>query len=240
MKKEILYRELARYYDLIYSFKAYKKEAEQIKRFVKKYKKSEGKELLDVACGTGKHLNYLKDNFTCTGVDLNEDMLKIARERFPDVIFKKSDMIDLKIDKKFDVITCLFSSIGYVKTYKNLTKTINGFSNHLKEGGVLIIEPWISRDDYNVGLPHMTTYDRKEIKIARVNVSKIEGNVSILEFHYLVAEKNKEVKYFVDKHELGLFEIEDTLDIMQEAGLKAVFLKSGLLEHRGVFIGVKE
>ncbi len=240
MKKQLLYTDLAKYYDLIYSFKAYKKESEQVKRFIKKYKKSEGKELLDVACGTGKHLKYLQDKFNCTGVDINEGMLKIAKENFPNVTFQKSDMIKLNINKNFDIITCLFSSIGYVKTYKNLRKAIYGFSNHLNKGGVLIIEPWISKEDYNVGMPHMTTYDRKDIKIARVNVSKIIEDVSILEFNYLVAEKDKEVKYFVDKHELGLFGIEDTLDIMQEAGLKAIYLKSGLMEHRGVFIGIKE
>ena len=45
----MLYGELAEYYDLIYSFKDYKKESVRIKALVSKYKRSEGRELLDVA-----------------------------------------------------------------------------------------------------------------------------------------------------------------------------------------------
>jgi ubiquinone/menaquinone biosynthesis C-methylase UbiE len=80
MRKQVLYKELAKYYDLIYSFKDYKKEAVRIKALVSKYKKSEGKELLDVACGTGHHLNHLKDEFSCTGVDISREILEIARK----------------------------------------------------------------------------------------------------------------------------------------------------------------
>ena len=60
MKKQMMYKELAKYYDLIYLSKDYKKESQQLMRIIKKYKKSEGKKLLDVACGTGGHLKFLE------------------------------------------------------------------------------------------------------------------------------------------------------------------------------------
>jgi len=61
-----------------------------------------------------------------------------------------------------------------------------------------------------------------------------------MDMHYLIAEKNKEVKHFVDRHELGLFDIDKTLQFMKQAGLKSKFLKNGLMKDRGLFIGVKE
>ena len=88
--------------------------------------------------------------------------------------FKQADMIKLDLNKKFDVILCLFSSIGYVKTYQNLTKTIHNFAKHLKTGGVVIIEPWFTEATYITGLPSMTTHDGKGIKIARLCVSEKE------------------------------------------------------------------
>jgi ubiquinone/menaquinone biosynthesis C-methylase UbiE len=136
MKKQVLYGELAKYYDLIYSFKDYKKEAVRIKALVSKYKKSEGKELLDVACGTGHHLNCLKDEFSCTGVDISREVLEIARKNNEGIAFEDADMTIMDLGKRFDVITCLFSSIGYVKTHSNLEKTIRNFARHLKKGGV--------------------------------------------------------------------------------------------------------
>lgn len=234
-----MYKEFADIYDLIYSFKDYKKEVKKIKKLIKKYKITDGNELLDVACGTGKHLQYFKDSFICTGVDINEGMLNVAKNKVKGVIFKQADMVNFDLNNEFDIIISLFSSIGYVKTYTNLEKTIVNFANHLKQGGVLIIEPWFTKSTYWVGHPGMTTYDGDDIKIARLNTAKIENDLSVMDMHYLIVEKNKDVKYFVDKHELGLFDTDKTLELMKKAGLKAEFLKDGLMKERGLYIGVK-
>lgn len=234
-----MYKEFADIYDLIYSFKDYKKEVKKIKKLIKKYKSTDGSELLDVACGTGEHLKYLKDSFICTGVDINEGILNVAKKKVKGVIFKQADMVNFDLNNKFDVIISLFSSIGYVKTYDNLEKTIVNFANHLKQGGVLIIEPWFTKSNYWVGHPGMTTYDGEDIKIARLNSSKIEDDLSVMDMHYLIVEKNKDVKYFVDKHELGLFDTDKTLELLKKAGLKVEFLKDGFMKERGLYIGVK-
>jgi ubiquinone/menaquinone biosynthesis C-methylase UbiE len=240
MEKQSLYRDLAPYYDLIYTWKDYKKEVDKINKIIARYKKSNDKDLLEVACGTGHHLQYFKQNFSCTGTDINQGILNVAKKKTKNVIFKKADMINMNLNKNFDVITCLFSSIGYVKTYTNLQKTLKNFANHLKTGGVVIIEPWFTKSAYKAGSPHMITYESKDLKIARLVVSKVKGNVSEMDMHYLIAERNKEVKHFVDRHELGLFEIDKTLQFMKQAGLKTKYLKSGLMKDRGLFIGVKE
>jgi len=234
-----MYKKLAKYYDLIYHWKDYEKEADSIKNLIKKYKKSDGNQLLDVGCGTGKHLECFLDEFSCMGIDINNEMVEVAKTKFKDAIFEQGDMIDFNLKTEFDIILCLFSSIGYVKTYSNLEKTIVNFKNHLKKGGVLIIEPWFTKSVYRVGAPGMTTYDGKDVKIARLNTTKIEGDLSIMEMHYLIVEKDKDVIYFADTHELGLFETDKTLDFMEKAGLKAEFLKHGLMKDRGLFIGVK-
>jgi len=239
MKKQVLYGELAKYYDLIYSFKNYKKEAGRIKALVSKYKKSEGKELLDVACGTGHHLNHLKDEFSCTGVDISREILEIARKNNEGIAFEEADMTTMDLGKKFDVITCLFSSIGYVKTHSNLEKTIRNFAKHLKKGGLVLIEPWFTKSVYMPGFPHMETYDEKDIKIARLSVPLAKANLSVIDMHYLVAERDEDVKYFSDRHELGLFEVGETLKILEEAGHQSRFLKHGLVDKRGMFVGIK-
>lgn len=61
-----------------------------------------------------------------------------------------------------------------------------------------------------------------------------------MDMNYLIAEKNKEVKHVDDRHELGLFEIDKTPKFMEQASLRAKFLKNGLMKGRGLFIGVKE
>lgn len=234
-----MYKKLAKYYDLIYFDKDYKTESKIIKKLIQKYKKSRGKELLDVACGTGHHLEYLKSDFSCIGIDINNEMLNEAKQKVKKVIFKKADMVNFDLHKRFDVIMCLFSSIGYVRTYKYLSKAIQNFSRCLKAGGILLIEPWYNNPAFKPGFPFMSTYSSKNIKIARQSTSKVIGSLSVLRMHYLIAEKDKEVKHYSDEHELGLFDTSKTLKIMEHAGLRSKFFKNGLRTDRGLLIGVK-
>ena len=89
MAEQSLYKELAKYYDLLYSWKDYQKESEKIIKLILKHKKSKGNNLLEVACGTGHHLQYFKDKFSCFGIDINEEILNVAKNKVPNVKFKK-------------------------------------------------------------------------------------------------------------------------------------------------------
>lgn len=239
VEKSLLYKNLAKYYDLIYHWKDYKKESDSLLKLISKYQKSKGRNLLEAGCGTGHHLQFLKKKFKCIGTDINQGILDVARKKNKDVDFKRADMINMKLNQKFDVIISMFSSIGYVKTFTNLKKTMENFSKHLKEGGVIIIEPWFSPEKFNPGKPLLHTYENDNIKIARMSLSKRKGNISILHMNYLIAEKGKDIVYFKDVHELGLFDTNKTLEIMKEAGLKSKFLKNGFMKDRGVYVGVK-
>ena len=167
-------------------------------------------------------------------------MLKIARKNAKGVTFKEADMKTLRLGKQFDVIVCLLSSIGYVKTAASLEKTIRNFSKHLKKGGLVLIEPSHAKSVYVSGEPRITTYDGKDAKIARVNVTKIRQATAVMNMHILIAERGKDAKYFVDRHELGLFGINNTLRIMKAAGLKSKYLKNGLMPGRELFVGIKK
>jgi len=239
MEKQALYRDLARYYDLIYSWKDYEKEVSALKELFSEYRRSPGTRLLDVGCGTGHHIEHLKDEYACTGLDVSEAILEVARENVEGVEFVQADMTCFDLERRFDVITCLFSSIGYVKTLENLEKTYWCFAAHLVEGGAVFVEPWFTREVYSAGGAYMSTYDGEDVKVARLNVSEIDGDVSVMDMHYLIAERDKGVRHYVDRHELGLFEVDETLRIMDEAGLEAQYQAEGLMPGRGLYIGIK-
>jgi len=240
MTKQLLHNQLARYYDRVYSFKDYLDESVRLQNLIIKYLETGGNSLLDVACGTGLHLKHLKDDFSCTGVDISKNILKIAKKNVKEVTFKEADMKTLRLGKQFDVIICLLSSIGYVKTVASLEKTIQNFSKHLKKGGLALIEPSHTKSAYVNGEPRITVYNGKDAKIARVNVTKIRQATAVLNMHMLIAERGKDAKYFVDRHELGLFGINNTLRIMQAEGLKSKYLKNGLMTGRELYVGIKK
>jgi dTDP-3-amino-3,6-dideoxy-alpha-D-glucopyranose N,N-dimethyltransferase len=240
MEEQMLYRELASYYDKIYHWKDYKVETQKIKELIKQYKTSTGNKLLDVGCGTGQHIQHLQDSFQCTGIDINKEILKLAKEKLPNTEFIQADMITMNLGKQYDVITCLFSSISYTKTYSNLEKTLHIFINHLCRGGLAIIEPFISKSVYDVGRPSITVYEDDDLKIARVNISEIDGDVSVMDMHYLIAERGEKVKHFVERHELGLFETDKTLEIMRKVGFDSHYLPGGLMKGLDLYIGIKK
>lgn len=240
MKEQQAYRSLAKYYDLIYHWKDYKKEAKQVIDYISKFKQTEGNTLLDVACGSGSHLQYFADSFNCTGIDLNAEIIEIARKKQPEIDFIQADMSDFNLQKKFDIITCLFSSIGYITSKDKLAKTFEQFAKHMKKGGLLLIEPWLSKEIFTEGTPHMIIYDSKDLKIARLNINEIKDDISYFEMHYLIAEKNRKVQHFVDKHEMAMFPIELLIELMESNGYKTQFLKEDMFSVRGLLVGVKE
>ena len=233
-----MYKQFAKYYDSIYKWKDYKAESERIRALIRQYKTSHGKEMLDVACGTGNHIQYLKKYFNVIGLDLDRDMLRIARKKFPDIKFIRGDMRTFKLNKQFDVIVCLFSSIAHVKTYAGLEKAFGNFFLHLKPGGVMIAEPFENPDSFIVNQSHAAYVNKPELKLARICVTKKRGNIAVFDFHFLVADKNR-ISYFIDRQDLGLFETKKVMNIMKHVGFSAKVLKGGIMKHRETYIGVR-
>src|SRR5216684_3266461 len=232
-----MYRQLANYYDEIYHFKNYEKEAEKIDTLIRQHKKSPGNHLLDVACGTGNHIAYLKQHYSVEGLDFSADMLRIARKKHPDIVFHLSEMTSFRLQNRFDIVTCLFSAIGHVKTKARMRRAVRNMARHLQSGGLMILEPWITPANFRRGLIGFTFVDKPNLKIARININKVRGPVSTLEFHFLIGTPGK-VQYVIDKDSLGLWTHQEYLDAFRDAGLEVSFDSAGLM-GRGLYLGLK-
>ena len=225
----------ARYYNKIYAHKDYRGEVRRLIEFINECGPASGKSLLDVACGTGLHIQYLKEHFYVEGLDICEELLEVARENNPGVAFHQGDMMNFDLGKKFDVVTCLFSSIGYVKRLEGLRLALRSMISHLLPNGLLIIEPWFPPDQWKPNTVHASFIDEPELKIARINTSFVEGRVSVFDLHHLIGTPES-TEHIVEHHELGLFETEETREIMEEEGLAVAYDEEGLT-GRGLFIG---
>ena len=233
------YGELAKYYDLIYSWKDYAKEARTLRQLIRQYKRSRGTALLDVGCGTGKHIQQLKGSFECVGVDVNEGMLEEARRNVKGVEFVKGDMVDFRLGRKFDVVLCLFSSIGYLRTTAALAKTLRNFAAHLNTGGVVIIEPWFTKSTIIDGHVHVLSQGTDDLKIARVDHTRVVGRHSVLDERIIIVEKGKGISSHRDRMVMSLFENDEVMASMEQAGLEPRHLKRSLAPGRGLYVGVK-
>lgn len=234
-----MFSKSARFYDAVYAAadKDYKKEVEIAHHIIQQKKRSPGNTLLEVACGTGLHASIFQKYYQVEGLDLDAEMLAVASQNYPHIPFHQADMAEFDLGKQFDVITCLFSSIGYVKTKTRLQQAIRTMADHLLPGGVLLVEPWFSPEQWKPGRVSALFVDQPDIKVSRMNIGEVDGNLSFFVFHYLVAT-SEGVEYFTERHELGLFTPEEYLEAFYKAGLEGSHDPEGL-DGRGLYIGLK-
>ena len=146
-----MFGESVRYYDKFYSRKDYEAEASRLRTLLEEHRRPDGRRLLDLACGTGMHLPHLREHYEVEGLDIEPEFLAMARERNPGLTFHEGDMTRFDLGQTYDVITCLFSSVGYVKTPDALNATIACIAAHLRPGGIAVIEPWFRPDSGRPG-----------------------------------------------------------------------------------------
>jgi SAM-dependent methyltransferase len=224
-------------YDAIYGWKDYKAEAVRLIEVIASQKKTLGNELLDVACGTGGHIPHLRGSFRIEGLDLDEAILSIARKKHPEVSFHHGDMIDFDLDRQFDVVASLFSSIGYAVTPGKMMLAVRNMARHVRPGGVLIIEPYFSPETWKprVNAPGANIVDKPEITIVRMIDWVREGNVVKSTFHYLVGDASS-VQHFSEVHEMGLFTHDEYEAAFAAAGMTMTYDEKGPM-GRGLYIG---
>lgn len=239
-KREIPYGRLAEIYDRIYSWKDYAQESHSIAALVRRWGPRPARTLLDVACGTGAHLRFLSPRYECTGIDASPEMLAVARTHLPRVRFEHGMMPDFDLGTTFDVVTCLFSAIGYVRTEPALRRTLRSFARHLSPDGLVIVEPWLTPEVWKPGAGHLVTVPSREAPIARMSEDRTVRGRSVIDMHYLAAVEG-EVRYWVERHDLGLFSNATMRAAFRSAGLYVRRVPSGFYgarhHDRGLFLG---
>ena len=214
-----MFTKSAAFYDALYGFKDYGGAVEYIRATLDR-EAPRAHSLLDVGCGTGRHLELLRARYSVEGLDVNAEMLEVARRRCPGVTFHKADMADFSLQRRFDVVTCLFSAIGYVRTEDRMRSAILCMRRHLNPGGVVLVEPWFEPEAYWTGTITANHVDEGDLKIAWMYTSERDGLVSVLDIHYLVG-RPAGIETFRERHELGLFTEQQHLEAFRDAGLQA-------------------
>lgn len=225
---------LADVYDLLYrARKDYPGEVRQLTALIRD-RVPGAVSLLDVACGTGEHLLHLREEFDVAGVDLSESMLAHARRKLPGVPLHRADMRSFDLGRRFDVVCCLFSSIGYAASITELRTALVRMAAHLAPGGLLIVEPWLFPDTWRDNQVSHDVVEGGPVVVARMSHSTRHGRTSRLEMHYLVGDGHG-VRHFLDRQELSLFTRDEYADALDSAGCRAEWLPDGP-SGRGLFV----
>src|SRR5437763_2147129 len=135
------YEGLAPFYDRFTASYAHERWLDALERLAIEHGLS-GRQLLDVACGTGKSfLPMLARGYEVTACDLSPAMVDVAREKVSGLaeVFV-ADMRELPVVGEFDLITCLDDAVNYLLSEDDMHAAIAGMARNLSRGGLLVFD----------------------------------------------------------------------------------------------------
>lgn len=132
-----VYNDIAKFYDGVLG--KFNEPHGYIRKKINKFHTG-AKTLLELGCGTGNNILILKKYYEVSGMDISEQMLKIAVKKNPTTKFYLQDMKTFSIDKKFDVILCLYDTINHLTLFSDWKKLFNNVCLHLNKNGVFIFD----------------------------------------------------------------------------------------------------
>ena len=144
--------------------------AEQVMELIRATKPN-AKNVLELGCGTGSILKRLQDAYEVSGLDISGKMLSVARKKVPRSKLYRQDMVDFRIDGRFDVIFCVFDSINHVRRFSDWKKVFAAVRRHLSPSGCFIFDintqrklerliagpPWVHRFERNLLIIDVTS-----------------------------------------------------------------------------------
>ncbi|MCG6201614.1 class I SAM-dependent DNA methyltransferase [Psychromonas antarctica] len=215
MSTNALYTDLSGYYDLMCVDIDYKMQSKSIRRLHQLFGEK-GLSHLDLACGTGPHVrHFINFGYLSSGLDINQPMLDIAKQRCPDAQFILKNMCDFKVDHPVDLVTCFLYSIHYCDGIDKLMECIVSVHNALNKGGVFcfnVVDK--NKIDNKLFVTHSAEYDHSHFVFHSAWHYSGEGERQSLK---LSIEKDTQgiTEFWQDEHAMVAFNIETLQKLLQ-------------------------
>lgn len=237
-RRQPLFDRWADLYDATYAAKGkdYRGEAARVLALARERLPEGGvRSLLDVACGTGEHLRWFREDLSVAGVDRSEAMLAVARRKLPGVPLERGDMTALGLGRRFDVVTCLFSSVGYLADEAGLRAAIRRMAEHLEPGGLLVVEPALTPERLRPPRTSDLEFSWGGAQVRRTTSARHEGDVLRIRFDYEI-ERGGRTDRFTEEQPIRLFCDGTYRGALRAAGLAVEHAPEGLTGV-GLYLG---
>ena len=235
MNEQTFLNEYSSEYDLLYKDKDYLEEVRRIEKVFKQYSSIEVKSILDLGCGTGTHALILaKHGYEVWGVDRSSAMVlqaNLKKAEYPalPITFLESEIVDLKLDRKFDAVLMMFAVLGYHNSNQQILGALRKVKEHLKPGGLFIFDVW-----YGPAVLAIRPSDRVKViaisdgELIRYASGSLDINSNLCQVNYQLwrVEGNKVVSRATESHMMRYFFRPELENFMDQADLELVQLSS--------------
>lgn len=227
------FREYAQHYDLLYQDKDYPGEARFVARLLGRClsKPVEQTEILDLACGTGRHAQELAGmGYRVEGSDLSADMVMVATGsakrlglpiRFYNEAFQSCD----RIGRKFDAVIAMFSAIDYLTTYNDIERSLRNIRGLLREEGVFVFDFWngnaVLKNYSPTRVKRVEKGDEAVIRISKTSLDTIT-QITTINFDFILLKAGNVVREFSEVHSIRYFFPQEMMDVLSAHGFEVI------------------
>ncbi|XJS11365.1 class I SAM-dependent DNA methyltransferase [Aerococcaceae bacterium WGS1372] len=178
--------------------------------------------MLDVACGTG-WFTQLMSPFVdhITAIDIDEDMLAIARQEVgpvDNIEFIYGDMTELQpYYEQFELVSCYLDSLCFLDDFESVSKALDEMYKCLAPGGVLLFDVWTPNQIIN-NFDGFEYFDQDD-KATLIWESAIDED-QLAVTHYLTVYQQEDVLYRRTEVQLNerTYRLDQYLQALQQAG----------------------
>ncbi len=198
------------YYHILYKNRDEKEAQEFIQILIQFLNLDKSKEILDLACGKGRHALYLNQmGFKVLGLDLSVQSIECAKRNENEKLhFAVHDMREVYAKNSFDVVFNLFTSFGYFNNKQDNRKVMESICTQLKPNGTLVIDFMNCKKAINQIIPNeVKNIDGIDFHINK----KFENGFITKEINFFA--KNKSFAY---QEKVQAFSLEDFISVAKD------------------------
>lgn len=220
------YSLISELYDIMYAPKNgfdYKKDILWVDKWRKKYNLP--KEVLDTACGTGRHIKqFKKSGYNVSGIDISRGMVKIAKKRNNNVEIKQGNFSKFSNKKRHSMITAFFNSMGYHDNEKEMLFTFKNIYKNLKDDGLFIFDIFTKTKQEKIFM--VRNYKLGDISFSRTFLG-FPSNKKFKSIVYYIVNKGKKIEHIKIDTSQGIFTKEIVLKLLKKSGFKQLYSGKG-------------
>jgi ubiquinone/menaquinone biosynthesis C-methylase UbiE len=209
-----MYKDISKYYEYIFPVKSTKID------FISEIVKNK-RNILDIGCSTGELLIKLKEKYPekeFHGLDLNQNMIKIAKRKTNEIDFIAGDMLEIEsiYNEKFDLIISLGNTLVHIDD--NSKKVLlSKIYKKLENNGEMILQILNYDYVYQNDVDQLPLIDNAKIRFERYY--EFEGDVVNFKTKLYVKDENEKIE-----NEIILFPVKKGKleEYLKEAGFKDI------------------
>lgn len=212
------YKEFSQIYDLLMDVDYEKWTSFIIRRLNGKRK------ILEAACGTGSMTNLLAHkNYKLTAFDLSEDMLMRAYEKLgrnPMAKLLNQNMVNFKIDDKFDASICSCDGINYLNK-EDLRSYFKRTYEHLNKNSKFIFD-MSTKYKYEEVFDATYVYDDGNIFYVWENEIIEDVGIVNIEINFFIKDTLNKYQRITEEQIQYVHTISEILNLLKDTGFKDI------------------